>query len=1109
MPSLVQAGPPAGRGAQVIDFSEVTTPDVRLVSSDERGVVLEFLTPAFQIEQGMADGRPCQLVTVAGYGATDRPGWPRLPVKGAMVGIPARAQLTLTVLESDVATAQGRYDVCPVAHPIAETDLEGEIKYAGEDSSRDVQAYASDSYYPASLAEVVSTGLIRSQPVAQLQFHPLRYNPVSGELQYYRRIRVRLDFGAAGAQASAAGGGQEKEPFDPALRATLVNYEDARRWRVGRAPLSSRAGVTAAQGQAAYKLAVNQDGIYQVTYAQLLAAGVPVGSLNPCTLRLTNQGQEVAIAVAGEADGSFDPGDYLLFYGQKVNTKYTDVNVYWLTWGGADCVARMPTLDGTPGGASVPNYFRTTRHLEQNTFYSSGLPSGPGGDRWYWNSVWAPPTLPDFPDVRSYTTTLQHLATDPLSATVRGLFKGYGAVPWHHTLVYLNGHLIDDAANWPPQAEYAFEVSVPQSYLVEGTNTISVACPLDGGITANAIFVNWFEIAYTHTYTADGDPFFFGGDAAGTWGYQVGGFYTDTLELFDVTTPASPTAILSATVEPGGGVYTLTFQQVISAGHRYVALSPAQRKSPLRIEEDRPSDLHSAANGADYIIITHGDFYTDALRLADYRADRLSPYHPPQVMRTAVVDVQDVYDEFNYGIFDPEAIHSFLAYAYANWTAPAPAYVLLVGDGNYDFKNYFGRNEPNYIPPYLADVDPAAGEVPADNRYVCVSGDDILPDMHIGRLAVKTSAEAGAAVTKILNYEQSPPDGDWSQRVLFVADVADEAGDFPALSDDVLNQHLPAPYMPDKIYYGSPPYTTGSAARAAIIGAINTGRLLVNYVGHGSNQVWASEALLRFTDVAGLTNTGRLPLMVPMTCLEGYFVTPSLPSSDFSSLAETIVRAADKGAVASWSPVGLGQSGGHDFLDRGLFQALFFDGVDQIGPATTQAKLYLYGNTGDYRDLLDTYVLFGDPALQLAVLKADLDITKTVVSAAAVQSGDTVTYTLTYANAGPATAHHVVISDTLPEALRDPSVTWAGAVITSRVGSRFVWDVADLAAGQGGIITITAVVSPTLADAPIDNTATITATVVETNTANNSSSVRIIAAPYIYYLPIVTKNSTR
>jgi uncharacterized repeat protein (TIGR01451 family) len=123
------------------------------------------------------------------------------------------------------------------------------------------------------------------------------------------------------------------------------------------------------------------------------------------------------------------------------------------------------------------------------------------------------------------------------------------------------------------------------------------------------------------------------------------------------------------------------------------------------------------------------------------------------------------------------------------------------------------------------------------------------------------------------------------------------------------------------------------------------------------------------------------------------------------------------------------------------------------------------------------------------------------------QELSTVTYTLTYANAGPATAHHVVITDTLPEVLQDPTVISMGAVITPRVGSRFAWDVADLAAGEGGTITMTAVVSPTAATFSITNTATITATAVETDTVNNSSTSMIVANPYLLYLPVIMRSA--
>ena len=175
---------------------------------------------------------------------------------------------------------------------------------------------------------------------------------------------------------------------------------------------------------------------------------------------------------------------------------------------------------------------------------------------------------------------------------------------------------------------------------------------------------------------------------------------------------------------------------------------------------------------------------------------------PSPLTRTIVVDVQDVYDEFSYGIFNPMAIHDFLAYAYTNWTSPAPSYILLVGDGHYDFKNYLGTGEPNYIPPYLADVDPWIGEATSDNRYACVSGEDNLPDLFIGRLPVRSSAEASAMVNKILSYEQNPATGNWNQQVLLPTDNPDDAGDFYRYADTLANNYLPVPYTAQRIYYG-------------------------------------------------------------------------------------------------------------------------------------------------------------------------------------------------------------------------------------------------------------------------------------------------------------------
>ena len=957
--SIVLISHSGSQATVLAEASPSSSPGLRLIKSDEESIVLELFTPAYKVNEKVVDNVTYHLLSVADYAETGEVSKPQLPLKGVMLGIPAEAEVTLNVLESDVTISAEHYDLYSVPRPIVERDLEGGIRYVGLEFTKDESFYSTDDFYPADITEIASTGFIRSQRFVQLRLYPFQYNPFTGELRHYHLIRIELKFSYEDRRpAVAARGVGEVDSFEQILKSTVLNYDSARKWRVQPRSIASQA--TAFAQAPSYKISVDEDGIYQVTYADLQVAGVEVDSLDPRTFQLHNQGEEVAIYVAGEGDGSFDPGDYILFYGQKMDTKYTDVNVYWLTWGSANGL-RMPAIDGTPSGmATVPEHFLTTHHKEEDIYYVSGYPSGPEYDRWVWNSVYANGS----PASRSYTTTLQHIATAPLSATVRGLFRGYSADLQHYTRVYLNGHLIDDHT-WPPQTEYEFEANVPQSYLVEATNTISVECPLGGGATLDAVFVNWFEIDYHATYTAEEDSLFFAGDEAGTWEYHIEGFMASDIEVFDVTAPTNPTRILSATVE-AGGTYTLTFEHTISGEHHYLALTPARRSSPLSIEEDSTSDLRSNANGADYIIITHSDFYTDVLPLANHRA--------AQGLRSMVVDVEDVYDEFSYGIFDPMAIHDFLAYVYANWVLPAPAYVLLVGDGNYDFKDNFDRGEPNYIPPYLADVDPWIGEIASDNRYVCVSGDDILPDMHIGRLPAQTSAQASTMVNKILDYERDSPSSDWNKDILFLADNADAAGDFAALSDDIADNYLPSSYTAQKVYYKIT-HPTVDGVRTAVIDALNEGRLLVNYIGHASNQFWANEKLFQLSSIAALTNAERLPLMVPMTCLEGYFTHPSPSDFDLSSLGESIVRAPAGGAIASWSPTGLGLATGHDYLGKGFFTAVFTDNIAEIGTATYLGKLKLYTETGGeaspYRDLMDTYVLFGDPFMKLNLPACD------------------------------------------------------------------------------------------------------------------------------------------
>ncbi len=925
----------------------------QVISSTASSLVVDIQAPSYNLETSSTGEQLCQVLSADGYYLTAPPGAPGLISAGVMLGIPPGANPSVTLQSMDIVDIPGRIHLCPSPTEVINEGNNGFPVYQGDELLENPALYSFDVFTPTLPVNLSALGMIRSQSVSRLSFSPFQYNPTQQTLTLVRHVRVEIRFGLNDSDVIAQSP-VEEGLFEATLRNTLINYEQARSWRLAPLPVimsSSTVGVKTPTDQPAYKIVVAQDGIYQLTYAALQSAGLPVDTLDPLTFKLLNQGLEIPIFVVGEQDGIFNSSDYLLFYGSKINTKYSNNNVYWLTWGGENGL-RMAIMDGTVQGASSPVSFKTTMHLEEDHKYYADRPSGPQLDHWYWYYLDTSSGLTS----HDFTFLLQNIDESLLSASLRGLLKGYYANPQHHTRISVNGHLIDDKT-WPSTDEYSISVDFPQSYLVEGSNSITLDCPLDGVITVDQVLVNWFELDYTRTFTAENNLLNFRTDQPGLWQFQVSGFTTNSIDVFDISDPAAPARVINGTILQNGSLYQVDFEQQVVGLNRYLALSPSGWLTPLAIIQDNPSSLKDPSNGADYIIISYSDFLDAIQPLASYRIT--------QGFRVKVVDVKDIYDEFDGGVFDPRAIHDFLAYAYTNWTAPAPSFVLLVGDGHYDYKNVYGASGDEFIPPYLGEFDPWIGETASDNRYVTVSGSDILPDMYIGRLPANSVGETTAMVNKILSYEQNPPGGTWNYHLTLVADNADPGGDFPALSDNIADHYLPPQFLTDKIYFGQSPYQNVTDTRAAILNSINQGKLLVSFVGHASTQLWAGENLFSVNSIPSLTNTGKYPFFAPMTCLEGYFIFPRAPGWDYPSLAESVVRVSDKGAIASFSPAGFGLSTGHDILAQGLYEALFNDGDTQFGVATTLAKFFLEANSIGFRDLIDTYNLFGDPATRL------------------------------------------------------------------------------------------------------------------------------------------------
>lgn len=929
--------------ARPVSTQAAGPPVVELRRSDGAGLELQVAAPPYALVERQAAGQTFLALEAEQLAGGSPPGQPQLPTAGQVLALPPGTEPRWQLTQIDLETVKLAHPLLPAPTPLpADGGVGGAVVYAPEPA-----AYRTDAPFPPDWVILGQPGRLRGVEVVPLTIAPFRYNPVRGELLVLRRATLAVSFVPRSSPGPAAAP-PPSGPFATLLASSTLNFRDLPAEGAARPP--APAAAAPASGPTAYKIAVDADGLYRLTYGDLAAAGLPVGGgpghLDPRTLRLRNRGQELAIWVTGEADGRFDPGDELRFPGFAARTRFSAKNVYWLSYGGAPG-RRLETVDAAPtGGAAGPLF--GTAYAEQNRRYEP-LHRAADGDHWYWQKLSAPASV----DVALALQT-PNPAAGPATLQVRL----YGATgidalsPDHHLRLRVNGNPAGDVW-WDGIAPYTATVTVPGAWLRPGENTVSLSLPADTGAPIDDVLLDAIRLEYGLSAAA-GDPRFFHGLAASDLDYALGGFGSNPVLLFEVGDPFAGRRLTGAGVD-GNGRLAFHFQSG-AAAPRFLAVAGTALRSPLAIAPAPPPALRQPGNGADYLIISHADFIPALAPLVAHRRSAAGGSH-----RVQVVDVSQVYDEFSDGLLDPQAIRDFLAYAYdsPNWN-PAPAFVLLVGDGTLDFRNYNGNGSLTFIPPYLAMVDRYWGETASDNRYATVDGPDPLADYFIGRLPVNTPLEAATVVNKIIAYETAPPGGLWPGQLLFASDNPDDAGDFHATSDAVYGQYVP-PFLGRQVYLGRG-YASGPEAKGVILRAWNEGAGLVVFNGHSSWHQWAVENMLHFNDVPSLTNGGRLPLVLAMTCFTGYFQHPA-----YGTLDEALVRQAGGGAIATFSATGLGVATGHDWLFRGFFRAVVDEGATQLGPAVAAAKLNLYGGSLSPvdRELIDTFLILGDPALQL------------------------------------------------------------------------------------------------------------------------------------------------
>ncbi len=1001
---------------------------IELVSATPQGVVLQLLVSKvdFEINTHERDGQQFQSISFPRCRFASEPGNPHLPVQTALIGVPSDASFSVRIIESgDFSTYTLKHTLADYRDMVAQSNSKGTSFKHRSDVNYTTNRFYPYNLAKIGTAGWIRENRVLPIQLNPVQYNPVSgivklYHKLVVEVQFN---------GNRNTPSSMPGILRpESSVYEEMFGKLLINPQTAKQWRssdrntVPRGDLSgfdalstfnsplSLAGAPASTTPR-YKVIITSTGMYHITASDLAAAGVDVSTIRPSTLGLSNKGKPIPIFVRNTGNGKsvndnsgFGVDAEIVFYAQRHSGEktyfdpYTDENVYWLTWNGGPGL-RMDTKTVSTDSTDLygPNNFYTRVHVEKDNqfrrfknfgldqgddieqfsdgiqfrgFTISSLPDLPD-DSWFWAQISAT-------EIRNFPFTLAGVAGTGNKATMRVILHGRSEGT-HFTELWLNDDIVLGRPGWSEATEYRFEnQEISQSFLKNGRNTLGTVIPEDHVL--DLVMINWFEIDYWRTFEANGNVLPFSitllpddltGEINPNFRVVLKNFTNPNIEIYGVD-GTRYVGLAPIEDEDNPGIYDVVFQSTRIGGvprlqpdetHipdtaiQYIAIANDKFLKPEKIIKDTLSDLRNQHNGADYIIITATELMRDVQPLADFRSQ--------QGMRTKVVDVQDIYDEFNHGILNPYAIRDFLKYAYENWQPPAPTYVLLIGDAN-------PIDKTSVVPTIQIQV-PGYGSSSSDHQFVTFRGNDFFPEMFIGRVPATNSVDTRIFVERAIKYESTDEIGPWHKRILMLAG-SDE--DFHIQTDALIEENRLTEKYETKLIYAAPSVgddqLVGEGSTPVgrqVIDGFNSGASLVNYVGHGAGGRWASSRMMDLEDPQkNLTNISQLPFVISMTCFTGEF------DSKTGCLAEEFLRSENGGAIGVIGGTSIGLLYQDHVLNKEILEVIFHDKMLHIGAILAEAKTRFLINLPGYPDLAEVFTLFGDPATKLRLPQTEMQI---------------------------------------------------------------------------------------------------------------------------------------
>ncbi len=735
------------------------------------------------------------------------------------------------------------------------------------------------------------------------------------------------------------------------------------------------------------KVAVAADGLYRITADQLRQAGWSPAQINPHHLQLYGYGggmlpqpldstyftdpPENAIWVAGAEDNRFDEQDEIIFYGQSPGhlryrpagsgyalhyekNLYADSSYYFLTVGEkpGKRVATVPS--GSEVGGIITEYSAYAAY--ENDAFNLRKSDAGSGREWYGESFSEGQT-------RTIPLGLAGITDGPVRVSVEVLGTLTAASSF---MISLNGTAlgtlpvaaIATARYAAKGAEARATFDLPTSSI--GGAALTVGLAYQGGGTAylNKIVVEASRpLRYEQPFTFRSLP---GADQAQAT-FRLATAPTD-LMVWDVTDPQAPSRS-ELTFREAEATFTVpsgTLREFAAAARRDLPTATV-------LGAVTPQNLKDG-NVPNLVIVSPPAFRAEAERLAELRRTH-------DKLRVRVVSLPEIYHEFSSGRQDVSAIRNYLKYLY-DTEASQIKYLLLFGKGSYDYRDYRAANT-NFVPTYESrnSVHPIFS-YSSDDYYGFLednegaweedfAGDHTM-EIGVGRLPVKSVAEARTVVDKLIHYAtSSQTQGNWRNRVVFVADDGDSnkhQRDAEQLASVVDTAY--AAFTTSKIYLDAFPQEAlpgGEAAPAVnrrIERDLKQGALIMNYTGHGSETRWAQENIFNVNTISQLRNYDQLPFFVTATCEFGRHDDP-----DRVSGAEQLVLSERGGAIGLVTTARPVYSNTNLLLNRAFYAQVF---APRDGEFLTVGEIFRRTKNNALSGPVNrNFSLLGDPSMRL------------------------------------------------------------------------------------------------------------------------------------------------